>query len=93
MMELVKEIAALLGKPAPQKETSMALLRLIAVAADFASRFTGKAPPITPEMAGLMGRRVSTASAKAQRELGYRITPLKEMVKDCYDWMAAEGRI
>ncbi len=93
MMELVSAIAALLGKPPPQKQTSMALLRLIAFAADFASRFTGKAPPITPEMASLMSRQVSTASAKAQRELGYRITPLKDMVKDCYDWMAAEGRI
>ena len=93
MLELVKEISALLGKPAPQKETSMALLGAVALLGDFASRFTGKEPPITPEMAGLMRRKVSTASAKAQRELGYRIVPLKDMVKDCYDWMAAEGRI
>ncbi|HEY6619543.1 MAG TPA: NAD-dependent epimerase/dehydratase family protein [Steroidobacteraceae bacterium] len=93
MMELVKEIAALVGKPAPGKETSMALLRGMAVLGDFASRFTGKEPPITPEMASLMSRRVSTASAKAHRELGYKVTPLKGMVKDCYDWMAAEGRI
>jgi dihydroflavonol-4-reductase len=93
MMELVKEIAALVGKPAPKKETSMALLRAVAVAGDFASRFTGKEPPITPEMASLMSRKVSTSSAKAQRELGYRVVPLKDMVKDCYDWMAAEGRI
>ena len=40
-----------------------------------------------------MSRHVSTASLKAQRELGYRVLPLKQMVKDCYDWMAAEGRI
>jgi dihydroflavonol-4-reductase len=93
MMQLVKEISSLLGKPAPQKETSMALLRAIAVLGDFASRFTGKEPPITPEMASLMSRRVSTASAKAQRELCYRVVPLKDMVKDCYDWMVAEGRI
>ena len=93
MMELVKEIAALVGKPGPEKETSVALLRSVAVLGDLASRFTGKEPPITPEMASLMSRRVSTASAKAHRELGYKITPLKEMVKDCYDWMAAEGRI
>ncbi len=93
MMDLVKEISTLVGKPAPQKETSMALLRVVAVVGDLASRFTGKEPPITPEMASLMSRQVSTSSAKAQRELGYRIVPLKEMVKDCYDWMVAEGRI
>ncbi len=93
MMELVREVSALVGKPAPAKETSIGLLRLVAVVGDLASRFTGKAPPITPEMASLMSRRVSTTSAKAHRELGYKIVPLKDMVKDCYDWMAAEGRI
>jgi dihydroflavonol-4-reductase len=93
MMELVREISALVGKPAPEKETSIALLRVVATVGDLASRFTGKQPPITPEMASLMSRRVSTSSAKAQRELGYRIVPLKQMVKDCYDWMVAEGRI
>jgi dihydroflavonol-4-reductase len=93
MMELVKEISALVGRPMPEKETSMALLRIVAVLGDVASRFTGKEPPITPEMASLMSRKVSTSSAKAQRELGYRVVPLREMVKDCYDWMVAEGRI
>jgi nucleoside-diphosphate-sugar epimerase len=93
MMELVREISALVGKAAPEKATSMVVLRTIAVFADLASRFSGKAPAITPEMAGLMSRKVSTSSLKAQRELGYRVLPLKLMVKDCYDWMAAEGRI
>jgi dihydroflavonol-4-reductase len=93
MMELVKEISTLVGKPAPQKETSLALLRVVAVVGDLASRFTGKEPPITPEMASLMSRKVSTSSEKAHRELGYRVVPLKDMVKDCYDWMVAEGRI
>ncbi|HEX3602738.1 MAG TPA: NAD-dependent epimerase/dehydratase family protein [Steroidobacteraceae bacterium] len=93
MMELVREISALVGKPAPKKETSMLLLRTIASFADLASRFSRKAPPITPEMASLMSRKVSTSSLKAQRELGYRVLPLKLMVKDCYDWMAMEGRI
>jgi dihydroflavonol-4-reductase len=93
MMQLVTEISRLVGKPAPQKETAMALLRVVAVVGDLASRFTGKEPPITPEMASLMSRKVSASSAKAQRELGYRVVPLKDMVKDCYDWMVAEGRI
>jgi len=44
-------------------------------------------------MVSTISKSVSTSSAKAQRELGYRVVPLKDMVKDCYDWMAAEGRI
>jgi dihydroflavonol-4-reductase len=93
MMELVGDISVLLGKPRPTKEMPVTLLRMVAVVGDLAARFTGKAPPITPEMASLMRRKVSVTSAKAHRELGYRVVPLKDMVKDCYDWMVAEGRI
>jgi dihydroflavonol-4-reductase len=93
MMDLVGEISVLLKKPKPTKETPLALLRVVAAMGDLASRFTGKEPPITPEIAGMMSRRVTVTSAKAKRELCYRIVPLKDMVKDCYDWMVSEGRI
>jgi nucleoside-diphosphate-sugar epimerase len=93
MLELVREIAVLVGKPAPTKVMPTGTLRIVAALGSLASRFTGKPPPITPEMVATISKSVSTSSAKAQRELGYRIVPLKDMVKDCYDWMAAEGRI
>ncbi len=93
MLELVSEIAVLVGKPVPTKVMSTAMLRIAAGAGGLASRFTGKQPPITPEMVETISKSVSTKSTKAQRELGYRIVHLKEMVKDCYDWMVAEGRI
>jgi dihydroflavonol-4-reductase len=93
MLELVREIAPLLGKAPPTKVMSTGTLRIVATLGDLASRFTGKRPPITPEMVATISKSVSTNSAKAQRDLGYRIVPLKSMVKDCYDWMATEGRI
>jgi nucleoside-diphosphate-sugar epimerase len=93
MLDLVREVSALLKKPAPDKEISATLLRLIAIGGDFVSNFTGKPPPITSEMADSFGRKLNVTSAKAQRELGYRIVALKDMVKDCYDWMVAEQRI
>jgi nucleoside-diphosphate-sugar epimerase len=93
MMDLVSEIAALLGKPKPTKETPLGLLRVAAALGDLASRFTGREPPITPEVGRMMGRRVCVTSAKAKRELCYKVVPLKVMVRDCYDWMVAEGRI
>ena len=45
------------------------------------------------EMVEAFAHPMTTASAKAQRDLGYKVVPLKEMVKDCYDWIVAEGRI
>jgi dihydroflavonol-4-reductase len=93
MLDLVREVAALLGKPAPTREIPAAVLRAVAGIGDFISNFTGKPPPITPEMAAAFGRKIATSSAKAQRELGYRVVALSVMVKDCYDWLVAEGRI
>ena len=93
MLDLVREVSAVLGKPAPSKEIPAALLRVAAKFGDFLSNFTGKPPPITPEMAEAFGRRITTSSAKAQRELGYRIVALNVMVRDCCDWLRAEGRI
>jgi dihydroflavonol-4-reductase len=93
MLELVREVAFLVGKPAPTKVMATGVLRMAATVGDLASRLTGKPPPITPEMVKTISKSVSTGSAKASRELGYRIVLLKDMVKDCYDWMVAEGRI
>jgi dihydroflavonol-4-reductase len=93
MLELVSEIAPLVGKPVPTKVMPTGMLRIVATLGDLTSRFTGKQPPITAEMVATISKSVSTRSAKAQRELGYRIVPLKDMVKDCYDWMVAEGRL
>jgi dihydroflavonol-4-reductase len=93
MLDLVREVSVLLGKPAPTKEMPVGLLRMVALGGDLLSRVTGKEPPITPEVVKTISKNAYTFSAKAQRELGYRIVPLKDMVKDCYDWMVAEGRI
>lgn len=93
MLDLVREVSLLLGKPVPTKEMSVGLLRMVALGGDLLSRVTGKEPPITPEVVKTIGKNTYTFSAKAQRDLGYRIVPLHQMVKDCYDWMVAEGRI
>jgi dihydroflavonol-4-reductase len=93
ILELAREICALLGKPAPRKEMSAGLLRVVAAAGDFWSLFTGNPPPVTPEMAEAFGTRIFTASNKAQTELGYRVVSLQVMVRDCYEWMQSEGRI
>jgi nucleoside-diphosphate-sugar epimerase len=44
-------------------------------------------------MAKGFGGSCTITAAKAQRDLGFKIIPLEVMVKDCYDWMVAEGRI
>src|SRR3984885_7522456 len=50
MLELVREIAPLVGKPLPTKVMATGPLRIVARWGDLASRFPGKQPPITSEM-------------------------------------------
>lgn len=93
MLDLVQAIAALLGTKAPKSTVPVALVKLVANIGDFASNFTGKEPAFTPEMAEGLGGDSTVTAAKAQRDLGFKVVPLEVMVKDCYDWMRAEGRI
>lgn len=93
MLELVTQISHLLGKPAPKKAMPLGLIRVAAVVGDFVSNLTGKEPAMTGEMVEAFSHPMTTTSAKAQRDLGYKVVPLQEMVKDCYDWMVAEGRL
>jgi len=93
MLDLVTEICALIGKPAPKKAMPLGIVRVAASVGGFVSGITRKEPAMTREMVEAFSHPMRTTSAKAQRDLGYKVVPLKEMVKDCYDWMVAEGRI
>ena len=93
MLDLVRAIARLIGKPQPTKTISPLLLGVVAQVGDFVSNFTRKPPSFTPEMAEGLGGTITVSSAKAKAQLGYKAVPLEAMVKDCYDWMVAEGRI
>jgi nucleoside-diphosphate-sugar epimerase len=93
MLAFVQEIARLLGKPVPERETPLVVVKTIAALGDLLSRVTGREPPVTPEMADAFTNPITATAAKAQRELGFRVVPLKTMVTDCFDWMVAEGRL
>jgi dihydroflavonol-4-reductase len=92
MLELVQEIARLLDKPIAARESPLFLVKGVA-AGDLLSIMTGREPSVTPEMADAFSREITVTAAKARRDLGFKVVPLKTMVKDCYDWMLAERRI
>lgn len=93
MLDLVQEIARLLGKPVPTREMPVLLIKAVARVGDFAGAITGREPSVTPEMADAFAREITVTADKAKRDLGFQIVPLKIMVKDCYDWLVAESRI
>lgn len=93
MLDFVRIIEQLLGKPARAKTIPAAVVTAVAAISDFVSNFTRREPTITPEMAKAVGGRITIDAAKAKRDLGFKLVKLEEMARDCYDWMVAEGRI
>ncbi len=89
-LELVREIGAALGKPVPRRATPAWVLRALGTMGAIRGALTGKAPVVSPEAARVATRDVSCDCAKATRELGFRSVPLKEMVRDCVEWLRAE---
>jgi nucleoside-diphosphate-sugar epimerase len=93
LLELVREIGAALGKEVPARPTPAWLLRAVGALGALRGALTGRAPEITPEVVRMGLRSFTCDCAKASRELGFRVVPLRDMVADCAAWMAAEGRL
>lgn len=67
------------------------LMRVYARFLSLGGALTGREPEITPEGVALACNRVTLDSARAQRELDYRPSTLREMVSDCVGWMRSQG--
>lgn len=87
--ELLDLVSALLGQKPPRVAPRWLLLSLAALR-DKASRISGREPEITPDMARVLAASFAVRSSKAERELGYRSVPFRQMVEDTFEWMRAE---
>jgi nucleoside-diphosphate-sugar epimerase len=89
--EVVATAGQLLGRRVETRTVSAPILRMSAAVLNLVSHFTGKEPLITPEGAALVTINETFRSDKATQTLDYRPVPLREMVKDCCDWLVEEG--
>jgi nucleoside-diphosphate-sugar epimerase len=90
-LELVGRIGKMLNREVPTKATPSWLLRLLGRLSLWGSYVTRKEPDLTPEKAAIVTGTLFCSSEKAERELGYRKAPLETMLRDCHEWMSAEG--
>ena len=67
------------------------LLRGLARTLDLGSRITRKRPDLTPAAVAFTCHHLKVDSGKAERELGYRSTPLPALLADTIAWLRAEG--
>lgn len=92
-VDLIARIGRLLDKPVPKRATSRAVLLAYARVLDWIGRVRGVEPKLTPEAATFTCHHLEVDSAKAQRELGYAVTPLDRVLSDTVAWMRGAGML
>lgn len=89
--EVIRLVAEILGKEVPTRITPAWLLRTLAHGKAVIAAFTRRPPDITPESAKMICHHVRCDSSHAMTALGYRHTPIRQLLQDTVDWMRGEG--
>jgi dihydroflavonol-4-reductase len=82
-----------IGGRSPKIKAPPQLVRIIAKLFDSFGSITGIQPWVSSDLVANMGINDWFSSDKATRELGYKITPLKDAIKKTYEWYKEEGLI
>lgn len=90
----LNRLFALLGELAgapPPRHIPYRLASLLGRAAWCWAELTGAPPVLTHEVVGVFREHWAYSSAKAERELGYRVTPLAEGLRRTVEWLRSRG--
>jgi dihydroflavonol-4-reductase len=90
--ELAARVEALSGVPAPRRVPYAAAYAFAAVQ-EASARLAGRRPPVTRDLVRAAALYTYVSSAKAERELGYRMRPLDEMIADTLRDAIARGKL
>ena len=89
--EVVQIAGDVLGKRVPNRPAPAWIIKTWGHVKGAVAAVTGRKPDITPESAAMILYHVACNSGKAQIELGYRFTPIRELIEDTVDWMNRKG--
>lgn len=87
IMEVLQEIAKLLGKKGPTIRLPAPLFKAYGWSEFLFSSLVRREPMLTPHTIDILCESIHSDSSKAIREIGYHSTSLQEMLSDCYQWM------
>lgn len=86
LAELFALIASAAGRPAPRWRMPYALALAAALADEARSQLTGAEPNVPLEGVRMGRLDMYSTSAKAERELGYRPSPIEPAIEDAVAW-------
>jgi dihydroflavonol-4-reductase len=92
LKQMLDRMAALTGIASPTMRVPHAVAMGFAVFDETVTgRIRGKEPRATVEAVRMGKKKMFASSAKAERELGFRVVPVKDALRGAIDWFRAHG--
>ncbi|MDQ1452770.1 MAG: dihydroflavonol-4-reductase, partial [Acidobacteriaceae bacterium] len=92
LKQILDKMSAITGIPSPTIEVPHAVAMAFAFFDEMVTgRLRGKEPRATVEAVRMGKKKMFAASAKAERELGFRIVPVYAALRAAIDWFRAHG--
>ena len=91
---ILREIAVIVGRPAPRFRLPHNLILPVAYAAEAVARMTGGAEPfVAVDSVRMAKKKMYYSSEKAKSALGYSARPAREALRDAVAWFRARAYI
>jgi len=91
LLEILRRLAVLTGRPAPRLRIPYAAAWLAAAGMEGVARWRGRPPRVALTAVRMARKRMYFSSAKAVRELGLPQTPVDDALREAVDWFVAHG--
>jgi dihydroflavonol-4-reductase len=92
LKQILDKMSAITGIPSPTIEVPHAVAMAFAFFDEMVTgRLRGKEPRATVEAVRMGKKKMFASSAKAERELGFRIVPVYAALRTAIDWFRAHG--
>jgi dihydroflavonol-4-reductase len=92
LKQILDKMSAITGLPSPTMKVPHAVAMTFAFFDEtITGRILGREPRATVEAVRMGKKKMFASSAKAQRELGFRVVPVYEALRAAIDWFRAHG--
>jgi dihydroflavonol-4-reductase len=92
LKQLLDKLAAITGLPSPTIRVPHSVAMGFAVFDElFTGRILGKEPRATVDAVRMGRKKMFASSAKAERELGYKVVPVENALRRAVDWFKSHG--
>ncbi|MCU1311049.1 MAG: dependent epimerase/dehydratase family protein [Candidatus Angelobacter sp.] len=94
LKQILDKLAAMTGLPSPTMKVPHAVALGFAVFDEIITgRIRGKEPRATIDAVRMGRKKMFASSAKAERELGYKVVPVDDALKRAVEWFRANGYV